>query len=165
MESQSRVRAQSIRRFQMATKTVEISWRRGKQACHQIPNVSSTRPRAQNPRFRQQILELNEEFRGVVSGGVEGKRLRKNSYETSAVLRDFEADFSSMKGKGKAKGELKSLDPQLETRERRANLGGSHIRVRMRRCQLENPIAGVLAGLVILLDRARELNDPLRRRF
>ncbi len=70
-----------------------------------------------------------------------------------------------MKGKRKAKGELKSLYPQLETRQRRANLGGRHIRFRMRRCQLENPIAGVLAGLVILLDRARELNDPLRRRF
>jgi len=70
-----------------------------------------------------------------------------------------------MKGEGKAKGELKSLDPQLETRQRRANLGGRHIRGRLRRCQLEDPIAGVFAGLVILLDRSHELNDPLRRRF
>ena len=113
MKAQSRLGTKSIRRLEMATQVVQVTWRGGKHAYHQVACVSSARPGTQHLRLRQQILELNEEFGWIVSRSVKRESLGKDAFEFAAVLRGFEANLACVKGKRETKGELKSLDTQL----------------------------------------------------
>jgi len=53
---------------------------------------------------------------------MEGKGLGEDSFKGTAVRRHFESNFAGMKSKRETKGELKSLDAQLESRQRRGRL-------------------------------------------
>ena len=173
IKSRSRVRTQAIRILQMLAEAVEIAGCRRKHARHQIARISSTRFRTQHSRFRQQILELKEEFRRIVSRGMEGKCLGEDSLVGVAVGCDLEANFPRMKSKRETKGELKPLDAKFEPRQHRGRILGQsplrlflHHRGRMaRRHRLQDPHASVFACLVVVLDRLRQLDDTFWRRL
>ena len=72
----------------------------------------------QQPRLREQVVELEEELRRVMAAGVEREGLREEARERPVSLGHLEADFTSVEREREPEGELEPFDPELEAGER-----------------------------------------------
>ena len=111
VESQPSVRSEPILGLQIFHEQVEIL--RGRRECAdcEIADIAGAGIRADQPRLRQQIFELQKKLGRIVPRGMKRKRLWENSLKTAFALSDLKTHFTRVERQTETEGELEPLDP------------------------------------------------------